>query len=312
MPVTVRVPAKVNVYLGVGPVRSDGYHDLATVFQAVSLYDEVTVCSLDPLEADMAYGADVVTASVEGEGCDAVPTGEDNLAVRAVRVLGEHVGVVPSVHVTVRKSIPVAAGMAGGSADAAAALVACDTLWGTGLDRSELATLAASLGSDVPFSVMGGTALGTGRGEQLTPVLAKGTYHWVFAFANRGLSTPAVYAELDRQRGGLADTADSPHVPEELMAALRSADVAAVGAELFNELQPAALRLYPSLRRTLQAGRELGAVGSIVCGSGPTCAFLARDESHAVGLAAELAGAGVCRSVRRAHGPVPGARVVEP
>jgi 4-diphosphocytidyl-2-C-methyl-D-erythritol kinase len=294
----------------VGPLREDGFHELATVYHAVSLYDEVTVRARDPLDAD-GCGGEGVTVSVEGEGCDAVPVNGDNLAVRAVHALAAHTGVVPSVHVTIRKTIPVAAGMAGGSADAAAALVACDALWGTGLERSELAELSTTLGSDVPFAVMGGTALGMGRGEQLTPVLAKGTYHWVFALANRGLSTPAVYAELDRQRGEMADDAANPHVPEELMVALRSADVASVGAELFNALQPAALRLHPALRRTLQAGRELGALGSLVCGSGPTVAFLARDESHAISLAAELSGAGVSRSVRRAHGPVPGARVVD-
>jgi 4-diphosphocytidyl-2-C-methyl-D-erythritol kinase len=306
VPVTVRVPAKVNLYLGVGPKRDDGFHDLATVFQAVSLYDEVTVRLADPFGEE---DEPAVTVTVEGEGCDSVPTGEDNLAVRAVRALADHVDLTPAVHLTLRKGIPVAGGMAGGSADAAAALVACDTLWGTGLERSELATLAASLGSDVPFTLTGGTALGTGRGERLTPVLARGTYHWVFALAEGGLSTPAVYAELDRQREETG--AEPAHVPEELMGTLRSADASALGTELFNALQPAALRLHPQLRRTLQAGRELGALGAMVCGSGPTCAFLARDESHAVGLAAELAGAGVCRSVRRAHGPVPGARVVE-
>jgi 4-diphosphocytidyl-2-C-methyl-D-erythritol kinase len=215
----------------------------------------------------------------------------------------------PLVALTVRKSIPLAGGCAGGSADAAAALVACDALWGTAMSRDDLAVLGARLGSDVPFSLHGGTALGTGRGEQLTPVLGHGSYSWVLALADGGLSTPEVYAELDRQRdtgpvGVVSDAASA-------LSALRSGDAVALGHALANDLQAPAITLRPSLRLLLDTGKDLGALGGIVSGSGPTVAFLARNEDHAVALAAALAGQGVCRTVRRADGPVPGARVVE-
>ena len=296
--VTVRAPAKVNLHLSVGRRRSDGFHDLTTVFQAVGLYDEVD-----------ATPADALSVTVTGEGADTVPTDGSNLAVRAAALLGMETGRTAAVALTIRKGIPVAGGCAGGSADAAAALVACDALWGTGLSRSELAGLAAKLGSDVPFSLHGGTALGTGRGEQLTPVLGSGSYSWVLALADGGLSTPDVYAELDRQRetGPVSVVSDASAV----LSALRGGDAVALGLALTNDLQNAAVALRPSLRLLLDTGADLGALGGLVSGSGPTVAFLARNDDHAVALAAALAGQGVCRSVRRADGPVPGARVVE-
>jgi 4-diphosphocytidyl-2-C-methyl-D-erythritol kinase len=199
--------------------------------------------------------------------------------------------------------------MAGGSADAAGALLACDALWGTGLDRAGLHELAAGLGSDVPFALIGGTAIGLGRGERLTPALARGTFQWVFAVAEGGLSTPAVYAECDRLREGRV--LPEPRVSDALMSALRSGDAAALGQAMTNDLQPAACSLSPGLQRTLDVGAESGALGSLVSGSGPTCAFLARDQEHALDLAIALSAGGVCRAIKRAHGPVPGARVVE-
>jgi 4-diphosphocytidyl-2-C-methyl-D-erythritol kinase len=213
------------------------------------------------------------------------------------------------VHITVRKGIPVAGGLAGGSADAAAALVAVDQLWGGRLDRITLEGLAAGLGSDVAFLLHGGSALGTGRGEAISPVLGRTECHWVLALADSGLSTPAVYAELDRMR----DEDDAPPPigqPDGVVAALRAGDPVALGMALSNDLQPAALRMRPQLRRVLDAGRELGAVGGIVSGSGPTVALLARSSSDSVRIASALAGLGVCRAVRRAQGPVTGARVV--
>jgi 4-diphosphocytidyl-2-C-methyl-D-erythritol kinase len=295
--VTVRAPAKVNLHLAVGPRRLDGFHDLTTVFHAVGLFDEVTV--------RRAAGLTVV---VEGEGAADVPVDDSNLAARAVRALADTTGSSPDVHVHIRKGIPVAGGCAGGSADAAAALVACDVLWGLGLARDELSELAAELGSDVPFSLHGGTALGTGRGERLTPVLGAGSYSWVLALAEGGLSTPQVYAELDRQRatGPVSLVSD----PSEVLAALRSGSAELLGRALANDLEPAALALRPELGRVLSAGAELGALGGLVSGSGPTVAFLARDDTHATALAAALAGHGVCRTVRVADGPVPGARVI--
>ncbi len=295
--VTARAPAKVNLCLCVGPRRPDGFHELQTVFQALSLHDEVDVSR-----------APALTVAVLGEGAADVPTDLTNLAARAVLALAERTGNDPAVAVVLRKGIPVAGGMAGGSADAAAALVACDALWGTGLSRDELADLGATLGSDVPFSLHGGTALGTGRGEQLTPVLGQGEFSWVLALADGGLSTPEVYAELDRQRasGPVALATD----PGAVLTALRSGDPVQLGRALSNDLQDPALALRPALRALLDAGRDSGALGSVVSGSGPTTAFLCRDDAQATVLAATLAEHPACRTVRRASGPAPGARVV--
>jgi 4-diphosphocytidyl-2-C-methyl-D-erythritol kinase len=297
--VTVRVPAKINLHLGVGPLRADGFHELRTVFHAVSLYDEVTIAATDDGE---------LTVTAVGENADGVPLDEDNLAVRAVRAVAELADVIPSATVTLRKGIPVSGGLAGGSADAAAALLAADELWSAGLSRAALGSLAADLGSDVAFLLSGGTALGTGRGEHVSPVLTSGDYHWVLAVAESGLSTPAVYAELDRQRG--PDGVDEASPAEGVLAALRAGDVVALGRSLRNDLQPAALQLRPQLSRVLDVGRELGAAGGIVSGSGPTVALLARTRGDAVRIASSLAGYDVCRSVRRVTGPVPGARVI--
>jgi 4-diphosphocytidyl-2-C-methyl-D-erythritol kinase len=312
--VTVRVPAKVNLQLAVGPVRADGYHDVATVYHAVSLFDEVTVA---PAERD--------SVAITGEGADSVPTDGGNLAARAAGALAQVVGPdsrdAPGVAIQITKRIPVAAGLAGGSADAAAALVACNELWGTGLSQQELGQLASGIGSDVAFGLLGGTAIGIGRGEQVTPVLTTGTFHWVLAFANGGLSTADVYAKCDRMRAsqegrqakgrtvGTVSVPD-PVLDNALIAALRSGDPAKVGPLLSNDLQSAAISLRPELRRALAAGRELGALGTMVSGSGPTCAFLAQNRRHARDLAAALAGAGVCRTVGQVTGPAPGATIV--
>ncbi|MGW3593962.1 4-(cytidine 5'-diphospho)-2-C-methyl-D-erythritol kinase, partial [Streptomyces sp. NPDC005167] len=191
MSVTVRVPAKVNVQLAVGAPRPDGFHDLANVFLAVGLYDEVTVSP-----------ADALTVTCSGPDAAQVPLDAGNLAARAALALAERHGIAPDVHIHISKDIPVAGGMAGGSADAAAALLACDALWATGATRDELLAICAELGSDVPFSLVGGAALGVGRGELLTPIDVGGTFHWVFAVADGGLSTPAVYAEFDRLTAG--------------------------------------------------------------------------------------------------------------
>jgi 4-diphosphocytidyl-2-C-methyl-D-erythritol kinase len=295
--VTVRVPGKVNLFLGVGDRRPDGYHELTTVFHAVSLSDDVTVRT-----------ADVLSLRVIGEGAHEVPVDERNLAWKAAVLMGEHVGRAPDVDIIIEKSIPVAGGMAGGSADAAAVLVAINSLWELGVPRRDLHVMAAKLGSDVPFALHGGTALGTGRGEDLATVLARNTFHWVLAFGTGGLSTAAVYAEIDRLReAGAPPRLDDP---EPLLAALSAGDPHALAPLLGNDLQPAALSLAPGLRRTLRAGGEAGALAGLVSGSGPTCAFLCSSAQSAVDVSAELAGAGVCRTVRVASGPVHGARVV--
>ena len=278
-----------------------------TVYHAVSLFDEVTVAP-----------ADKTSISVRGEDAEAVPADHTNLAWQAIVALAAAAGLADrqaAVHIDIRKRIPAAAGLAGGSADAAAALVACNELWQTGLTADELGEIGARLGSDVPFALAGGTAVGRGRGELLTRALASGTYHWALAFSQTGLSTPQVYATCDRLRAAragddAAEPAAGPELSAELMTALRSGDATAVGPRLSNDLQPAALSLQPGLRRTLAAGREFGALGAIVSGSGPTCAFLAKSAAHAREIAVSLTGAGVCRAVARASGPAPGAAVV--
>jgi 4-diphosphocytidyl-2-C-methyl-D-erythritol kinase len=297
--VTVRVPGKVNLYLAVGDRREDGYHELTTVFHAVSLLDEVTV-----------RNADVLSLEMSGEGVESLPIDERNLAWQAAELMAEHVGRAPDVAISIEKSIPVAGGMAGGSADAAGVLVAINTLWELGVPRRDLHALAAQLGSDVPFALHGGTALGTGRGEELATVLARSTFHWVLAFADGGLSTPAVFAEIDRLRETRTEGPPRLDDPEPVLAALASGDPTELAPLLGNDLQPAALSLDPGLRRTLRAGTDAGALAGIVSGSGPTCAFLCASAGSAIDVGAQLAGAGVCRTVRVASGPVHGARVV--
>ncbi len=304
----MRVPAKVNLQLAVGPLRDDGYHDLVNVFHAVSLFDEVT--------ATPPGTAGAFTVRVEGEAATQVPADATNLAVRAAEALAKHAGQTGpdgrpyGADLLIRKAIPVAGGMAGGSADAAAALLACDALWGLGLPRDELMEIGAAIGSDVPFALLGGTAVGTGRGELLTPVPATGAFHWVFALADGGLSTPQVYGECDRIRADAGEEVAWPAADEALMTALRDGDARALGAALANDLQPAALALRPSLGRTLDAGRDAGALGAIVSGSGPTCAFLAGSAEDARELSEALTAAGGCRAAVTAQGPVPGAEIV--
>lgn len=268
--VTVRVPAKVNLELRVGPLRDDGYHDLATVFHAVDLFDEVTVTP-----------APEFSVTVEGRGIENVPTDASNLAYKAAEMLANQCDTDP-VSIHIKKAIPVAGGMAGGSADAAGTLVALDALYGLNLTRTQLSDLAAELGSDVPFALTGGTALGTGRGEQVAPVLSKGKFEWLFALTNSGLSTPAVYRECDRLREGTDVPAVKPDAA--LLAALRQADAHGVADEMTNDLEPAALSLKPQLRELMEMGLQVGALRAMVSGSGPTVAFLMPDRETALAL----------------------------
>ncbi|MEU5040414.1 4-(cytidine 5'-diphospho)-2-C-methyl-D-erythritol kinase [Streptomyces griseorubiginosus] len=297
MSVTVRVPAKVNVQLAVAAARPDGFHDLANVFLAVGLHDEVTVTPAEELRV-----------TCEGPDAAQVPLDRTNLAARAALALAGRYGIEPAVHLHIAKDIPVAGGMAGGSADGAGALLACDTLWGTGASREELLDICAELGSDVPFSLVGGAALGTGRGEKLRPLDVGGDFSWVFAMAERGLSTPAVFREFDRLTEGL--DVPEPVASEALLDALAKGDPEALAAAVSNDLQPAALSLFPELADTLAAGSAAGALAGLVSGSGPTTAFLARDAGAAVKIADALRASGTCRAVRTASGPVPGATVI--
>ncbi|HEY3437156.1 MAG TPA: 4-(cytidine 5'-diphospho)-2-C-methyl-D-erythritol kinase [Actinotalea sp.] len=295
--VHVRAPGKINLALGVGRRRPDGFHPLATVFQAVSLYEDV-----------VATPSSGLTLTVSGPQADRVPTDDTNLALRAARLLATTAGIEPLAHLHLTKAVPVAGGMAGGSADAAAALLACDALWHTGLPREELAELAASLGSDVPFALLGQTAVGRGRGDLLTPALSRGEYHWALGVRAEGLSTPQVFATFDAIVGAAAEV--EPQADVALMQALRSGDATAVGEALVNDLQPAALELAPDLAETLAVAQDAGALGVVVSGSGPTVAALGRSRQHALAIAAAITAAGVADVVLYASGPVPGARFV--
>ncbi|MFB7516350.1 4-(cytidine 5'-diphospho)-2-C-methyl-D-erythritol kinase [Streptomyces sp. NPDC056144] len=295
--VTVRVPAKVNVQLAVGAARPDGFHDLANVFLAVSLYDEVT-----------ATPADALTVTCEGPDADKVPLDRTNLAARAAELLAARHGISPDVHLHIAKDIPVAGGMAGGSADGAGALLACDALWGLDTPRDVLLEICAELGSDVPFSLVGGAALGTGRGEKLAELPVGGTFHWVFALADGGLSTPTVFREFDRLTEGTR--VPEPTASPALLDALRTGDTTALAATLANDLQAPALSLRPSLAATLTAGTEAGALAALVSGSGPTTAFLVKDAEAAETVAAALIASGTCRTARVATSPARGAVVL--
>jgi 4-diphosphocytidyl-2-C-methyl-D-erythritol kinase len=295
--VTARVPAKINLELIVGPLRPDGFHHLATVFQAVGLHDDVTV------EPAPDWGI-----TINGPYAALVPADGTNLALRAARLLATEAGIDSPVQITIDKDIPVAAGMAGGSADAAGALLACDALWGLWSSKAALKDLAARLGSDVPFALLGGTAMGSGRGDQLAPVLGRGRYTWVLALSEVGLSTPQVYAECDRQRTGRR--VPEPTASAAMMTALRSGDPESLGRALSNDLQPAALSLQPRLEEVLVTGMDNGALGGIISGSGPTVAFLVLDTERSLDLAVALTASGAAPSVKRAVGPVRGAHIV--
>jgi 4-diphosphocytidyl-2-C-methyl-D-erythritol kinase len=296
--VRVRVPGKINLALRVGRVGDDGYHPLISIFQAVSIFDEIAVT---PVRRGL------VTCEISGPQASRVPTDGRNLAVKAARHLAAHLEEAPTgVHIAIRKEIPVAGGMAGGSADAAATLLACSTLWQTGLAIHDLAQVGAALGSDVPFPLVGGIAVGTGRGDKLAPVLGRGAYHWVLALSDAELSTPAVYRRFDE----LGEVNVPLEVPADLMNGLAAGDPRQVAPHLVNDLQAAAVAMQPSLQRVMDAGSRLGALGALVSGSGPTVAFLAADEESAIDLSVALSAEGVCRAVRRASGPVPGARLI--
>lgn len=291
MNVKVRAPAKINLRLHVGPVREDGFHQLSTVYCAVSLYDELTMIPASNL-----------TLRVTGEGAEHLPADDTNLVIRAANLLAARTGRRPSGDIQLHKGIPVAAGLAGGSADAAATLMACNQLWDCGLDRDQLEELARELGSDVPFSLVGGVAVGEGRGELLRQLPSDGLVtYWVLAAADYPLSTPKVYAELDRLREfGQA-------LPPKTMDLATITAQEAIDGPLVNDLQAGAYSLAPALREVATAGMRAGARYHLVSGSGPTMIFTADDEQHAQRIAGELEASQLCRWARVVHGPVAGA-----
>lgn len=296
--ITVRAAAKINLQLGVGPIRPDGFHPLATVYQAIGLYDDVTVES-----------ADVWSLSVHAHDAldiSSVPTDERNIALKAARALCAHHGIERAAAIMIDKTIPVAGGLAGGSADAAATLVALDRLWNLSTTDQGMLTIAAEIGSDVPFCLIGGTAIGTGRGEIVRSVADTGSWWWVTAESEVGLSTPRVYAEFDR----LTTQTAEPEIDQNLLAALGSGDIDALASCLSNDLQVPALHLRPDLREVLDVGDGHGALRSLISGSGPTCLFLCADHASALEVRRGLHAEGIDR-VQVAPGPVAGAHVVD-
>lgn len=300
--VHARAPGKINVYLKVGALLEDGYHDVVTAYQAVSLTENVRAAAAD--DFSVAFSGTIDSS--------ALPTDGSNLAIRAATLLARRSGYRRGVHLEIEKNIPIAGGMGGGSADAAATLVACDALWGTDLTREELLELAVLLGSDVPFALTGGTAIGAGRGDQLSPALAKGQFQWVLAFADFGMSTPEVYRELDRHRDrhsqDIFPATVRPQVDASVLQALRAGDPQMLAEVLHNDLQAPALHLEPELAEVIELGEENGALAGMVSGSGPTIAFLAADLDSALELQIALSAARL--TVARATGPVHGARIV--
>lgn len=301
-PVHVRAPGKLNLFFDVGDLQDDGYHDVASVYQAVSLHEDVWATHAPDFSVSVTGSVDV----------SSVPLDDRNLALRAARAVASRIGYDGGVHLEIVKHVPVAGGMGGGSADAAAALVACDALWGADLDTAELQRLAARLGADVPFALMGGTAVGTGRGDRLSPALARERFDWVLVTDAAGLSTVQVYAALDdlrqAQAPDIAPPRRLPQIEPGVLQALRAGDPAALAAHARNDLQAAALRLNPQLRAVLEAGEAAGALTGLVSGSGPTVAFLAAGQEHALEMQVTLNAGG--HAALHVHGPVRGAHLL--
>ncbi|QYH36874.1 4-(cytidine 5'-diphospho)-2-C-methyl-D-erythritol kinase [Salinibacterium sp. M195] len=300
--VHARAPGKINVFLKVGSLLDDGYHDVAIAYQAVSLHEDVR-----------AFHADDFSVSISGTvNLSRVPTDGSNIAIKAARLLARRTGYRGGVRLEIEKHVPVTGGMGGGSADAAATLLACDALWGTGVSREQMLGMAAELGADVPFALTGGTAIGTGRGDQLSPALAKGQFQWVLALSDSGLSTPEVYNELDLHRERHAQdifpAEVAPSVETDVLQALRAGDPHMLAESLHNDLQAPALHMEPSLAAVIELGEKNGALAGIVSGSGPTVAFLTADLDSALELQIALSAAQM--NVVRATGPVHGARII--
>jgi len=300
--VHARAPGKINVCLKVGAVLEDGYHEVATAYQAVSLFEDVRAWPADDFSVVFTGTIDASGLAVDGS----------NLAIKAARALARKAGYRGGVRLSIEKNVPIAGGMGGGSADAAATLLACDTLWGTDATRDDLIEIAATLGADVPFAFTGGTAIGTGRGDQLSPALAKGQFHWVLALADFGLSTPGVYNELDRHRERHAQdifpAQIQPSVDTNVLQALRAGDPRMLAEALHNDLQAPALQLAPGLGKVLELGEANGALAGLLSGSGPTVAFLVADADSALELQVALSASRL--RVVRATGPVHGARII--
>jgi 4-diphosphocytidyl-2-C-methyl-D-erythritol kinase len=295
--VTAVAPAKINLALRVGRRRADGYHPLKTLFHAIDLTDRVTV------RAATRNGV-----SVSGVDASEVPADSSNLASQAAELMRRFTGRRDAVRIRIKKAIPMAGGLAGGSADAAAALVGINQLWSLGLSHRKLTELGAVLGSDVPFALHGANAIGHGRGEALTAMPSTGQLHWAIVTSREGISTPEVFARFDAmiERSPLEAP---PPIPTGLIDAVRRGDVATVGHHLINDLQGAILALRPELADVMAAAKSVGALGAIISGSGPSVACLAESAAGAAQLAADLTEIYPDNPVLVATGPASGAMV---
>ena len=311
--VSVSAPGKVNLFLALGAARPDGYHPLNTIFAQIGLTETVTVTALqapvttasqpDPLATTVPAQPDPALAAPAAQTGPApavqtdsprielaltrpdsnVPLDSTNLAYRAAQAVAQQAAQrglgTPDVHILLDKAVPVAGGMAGGSADAAATLKACNEFWQVGLSLEELAQLGAQLGADVPFGLYGGVALGTGRGDLIEPLkAAPDPYHWTFALQDKGLSTAAVFKHFDATVQAPPE-ADMP--PEQLLAALEVGDVAQVSRHIRNDLQATAIELRPELGQLIDLAERAGALVAMVSGSGPTVAALSASRAVA-------------------------------
>ncbi len=274
--VAAKAPAKINLILRVGSPDNSGYHPLVTVFQAVDIWDEVAV---SPADSDHLE----IEGSVALSG---VPTDQTNIVWRAVEALSAVKGNREPLAIRITKTIPVAGGMAGGSADAAATLVALNELWQLGRTPQQLADIAATLGADVPFSVAGGLALGEGRGDVLTPLTRQQPIHVVVVTSPLALSTPLVYKTLDDLRGAGARTLGA--LTEAELASVTGDDLDRLAGVVVNDLQAATLQLAPAVQDNLDVLSETGALAALVSGSGPTVFGLCRDQDHASHVADTL------------------------
>lgn len=314
--VTAVAPGKVNVSLRVGPAREDGYHEVATLYLAVSLHEEVTAVPRGDSTVTVSISERSAFTDVQHRDAEsgelvaaAIPVDERNLAHQAATVLRDRLGLSTGVDLIITKNVPVAGGMGGGSADAAATLVACSALWEAGLSKEQLAEIGAELGADVPFAILGGAAVGQGVGDELSPLLARGELHLVVVPSNTGLATPEIYRKLDAMREEQGVRAEEPELDPDLVRAVCAADAELVATLMANDLQAPAVASLPSLEEMMDAGLVEGALQGIVSGSGPTVVFLARDAESAGHLATGLQERTDVWAIP-VTGPAPGARLL--
>lgn len=262
MSITVLARAKINLVLDVLGKRPDGYHEVEMVMQSIELHDCL----------EFSPGTGGISLAVEGGD---VPSGKENLVYRAAELICLHAGIKDGVNIRLKKNIPAAAGLGGGSADAAAALVALNEMWGIGYSLSELMRLGEQLGADVPFCLRGGTALARGKGERLEQLPPCPRFGLVLVKPPFGVSTAAVYRAF--APGPVEKKPDC----RAMVRALQEGDVAGIVENLANALEPVAFKMHPQIACIKRKLVEAGALGALMSGSGPTVFGLAPDLESA-------------------------------